>query len=397
MLLVVVAVGGLASVFGIWATRSVLDTERFTATFMSVADTPDVTDAVASTLVDQLVVVAADRRVVTDRVPPEVEPFVPLLVAAVRPAVEEQVSDMLQSDRAQVLLESAVSRSHRLAVNLLRDEALLTSGRLRVEGREVVLDVSGLLALSIAELQERGVIPSSTRLGVVADAVTAEQLRSAVETAFDLTVPDDFGTVVVLDADAVEQAGLVITSGRRALSVFERAVVLVVVATVLLAAAAVWLSTNRRRTGLHLGLIVAGIGVVSVVIGRRVLDAIPGLIDDPEARRAAASLATNLASGLVRISEVLVVIGVIVVAAGWLAGPGQAGTTLRSKIADAGGPKQFVVANRDPVRLVGAALAAVLIVWLDWSLPTAIVVLTIAALTLGAPLVFARQASTADP
>lgn len=397
LLLVLITIGGLASVFGVWAERSVLDTDRFTATFMSVASTPEVTDAIASTLVDQLVLVAADRRVVADRVPPEVEPFLPLLVAAVRPAVENQVSEMLLSGRSQALLDAAVSRTHRLTLEVLRNEGVLTTGPVRVEGREVVLDLSGLLALSIDELQDRGVMPEGERLGVIADAVTAEQLRTAVEAAFDLSVPDDFGTVVVFDAGAVEQAGLLLDSGRRALSLFERAVILLVVATILLAVAAVLLSTDRRRTGLHLGLVVAGVGVIAVVISRRLLDAIPGLIEDPEARRAAALLASNLASGLVRLSEVLVVVGVIVVAAGWLAGPGEAGTTLRSRLADAGGLKHFVVANRDGVRLAGGAAAAAAILWLGWSLPTIILALTLAAAAWSVPLVLARQLAPADP
>ncbi len=374
-----------------------LDTDRFTATFMSVTNTPEVTDAIASSLVDQVVLVAADRRVVADRVPPEVEPFLPLLVAAVRPAVEDQVAEMLQSDRSQALLDAAVSRTHRLTLEVLRSEGVLTTGPMRVEGSEVAIDLSGLLVLSIDELQDRGVIPEGNRLGVAADVVTAEQLQAAVEAAFDVSVPDDFGTVVVFDSGAVEQAGLLLDTGRRALSVFERAVTLVVVATILLTVAAVLLSTDRRRTGLHLGLVVAGIGVVAVVISRRLVAAIPGLVEDPEARRAAAHLVTNLGSGLVHLSEVIIVVGAIVVIAAWLAGPGETGTRLRSRLTEAGGPRQFVLTHRDGVRLAGGTTAAVAILWLDWSLPTLLLALALVAVTWSAPLVLDHRPTPADP
>jgi hypothetical protein len=392
LLVVLYAVGGLASVVGVWSSRTLLDTERFTATVVSTIDTPEVGDAIASSLVDQVLLVASERRVVADRVPDELEPFLPLLVAAVRPAVEDQVSEVLRSDHALDALAASVARAHGAVMAVLRSDDPFRLGPLRVDDERVVLDLSSLIVMSLDGLVERGVLPERFALDISPDSTTAVALRAALVDRLDVDVPDTFGTVVVFESEAVARAGAYVSTGRRALATYERAIAALVLTTVALAVAAVALSEHRRRTGVHLGLATAAVGVTTVLLARRALASVPALIDDPEARRAAVRLVASVSSGLVRISELLILLGVLVLVAGWLSGPSPVGRSLRGRIERAGGLREAVVTHPDAVRLAGVATIAAILLWLDWSALTASVSAAIAATVVVAPIVAASRA-----
>jgi hypothetical protein len=392
LLVVLYGVGGLASVVGLWSARTVLDTDRFTSVVVSIADTPDVGDAIASAVVDQVVIVAAERRIVADRVPEGLEPFLPLLVASVRPAVEDQVSELLQSDAAIDVLAASVSEAHRAVLAVLRSDEPFRLGPLRTESDAVVLDLSALIVMSLERLVERGIVPPHLALGLAPGSTTAVQLRSAIQERTGLDLPERFGTVVVFESDAVARAGAYVSTGRRALAAFERAVVALVITTAALAIGALALSNDRRRTGVLLGLTTVAVGVTTVLIARRAVASVPALIDDPEARRAAARLVTSLSSGLIRLSELLILAGVLVLAIGWLSGPSRIGHALRRRIEGSGGIRSAIAASADGVRLAGAAAVAVILLWWDWSILTAIASMAIAvAVVVGPPLAAADR------
>jgi hypothetical protein len=393
LLVVLYGVGGLASVIGVWSARTVLDTDRFTSTVVSVADTTEVGDALASALVDQIVLVAAERRTVADRVPEGLEPFLPLLVAAVQPAVEDQVSAMLRSDAALDALRASVSRAHHGVIGVLRSDDPLRLGPLRTQGDAVVLDLSALIVMSLDELVEREVLPPRLDLGLEAESTTAATLRASLESRVDLTLPQNFGTVVVFESDAVARAGVYVSTGRRALATFERAIVVLVATTIVLAIAALALSEHPRRTGAHLGLATVAVGVATVLIARRALASVPALIEDPEARRAAVRLVASLSSGLIRLSELLIVAGMVVLVVGWLSGPSRLGRLVRRRIDESGGLRSTIATYPDAVRLAGVASIAVILLWWDWSLATALASAAIALVVIVAPLIAAADGS----
>ena len=396
--MILYAVGAMASIVGIWSKRTILDTDRFTAVVVSVADTPEVSGALSSAIVDQVVLVAAERRVVADRIPDDLEPFVPLLVAAVRPAVEDQVAEMLRSDLALQALDTAVSRAHRGVIDVLRSDDPLTLGPLRTDGEAVVLDLSALIVRSIDTLVDRGVLPERLALGLTPGSTSAAALRQALS-ARGIDVPDTFGTVVVFESDTIATAGTYVSTARRALAVFERSVVVLVVTTMLLAGGSLLVSEHRWRTSAYLSLATITVGVATVLVARRALRAIPTLVEDPEARRAAASIAANVATGLVRLSELLILLGSAALLVGWLSGPGRAGTALRRRIDELGGIGPTLASNPDAVRVAGVAAILGLFLWWDWSILTVVAAAAIGLVVIVVPLVAStgEAPSTDDP
>ncbi|MGY6502153.1 MAG: hypothetical protein ACXIVQ_14815 [Acidimicrobiales bacterium] len=388
-LLVAFGLATMATVLAVWSARTMFDTDRFTAAVMRSAGEPEVTDAVAAALVDQVVTVAADRRVLADRIDPDLEPLLPLVGAAVRPAVEDEVSALLGSDRAQGLLEDAVRTAHASAVRVLRSEPLVGTGPVAVEGGEVRLDLSALLALTLERLADRGLVPELPTLPLD-DTIDAASLRAAVQEATGITLPDRYGTVVILESDALARAGTVVDTARQAVTTFERAVVLLVVVTLGLGAANIAISDDRRRAGLQMGLVVAAVGVTSVVSARHVASEIPGVVADPEARRAVATLVSGFSSGLVRLSEILVLVALVAIVVAWLAGPGTVPVAMRRRVGEAGGVVSVVAAEGDTVRLAGLAIAAALVLWLGASAATVLLAGVVVATAALAPLL-ARQ------
>ena len=93
---------GIASV-SVWATRTVFNDDRFSATVTDVVSDPAVISAASVFITDQVesAVVASG---VLDDVPPALRPVIAVLQGAVRGRVEEGVSAVLSSDAGQALL-----------------------------------------------------------------------------------------------------------------------------------------------------------------------------------------------------------------------------------------------------------------------------------------------------
>ena len=79
---VIGVIGVLASVIGVWAHRTVFDSEKVAEAVDQALLNPEVNDALATFLTDQLMDAVPLQDLVADRGPDELEPFVPVLVGA---------------------------------------------------------------------------------------------------------------------------------------------------------------------------------------------------------------------------------------------------------------------------------------------------------------------------
>ena len=375
------AVALLASTVAVWAERTVLDSDRFTAVVSDVLDDPAVIDPVAAELTDQLLTLIIDTGAVQSALGP-LAPATPILVGAVRGTIADRVGDLLRTDTAQDLLAGAVRRAHARTVALLRGDGLgFRVDALSIETGEVRLDLSGLL---IAALQGLGdLLPGDWQLPDIGSGV--DQLVAAVEDRFDVDLPDDFGTVVVYDSDALARAEVAVAQAQRGLVLIERAIALIVVATVLLAVGAIAVSPHRRRTIVQLGVAVAIAAALAVLVIGRVLDALPLVITDPDARQAAAVVVSSFSSGLIRLAQLLLVLGSVAAIAGWLTGPSGSAHAARVRIERAGGPARAFVAHRDGARVTAGVLALVVVWWWGWSWLTLVVAAAIVAVGIFGP------------
>ena len=126
-------------------------------------------------------------------------------------------------------------------------------------------------------------------------------------------LPDDFGQLVVYQSDRIAQAQASLEQAQRAVVFAKRATWVVIALTVVLLVAALLVAADRWRAAFMLGLGV----IVAMVITRgaveRVVAAAPDLAEKPAGRAAIDSIVGGAASGLMRLTAVLVLLGVVVV------------------------------------------------------------------------------------
>ena len=100
-------IGVLASVVGVWAHRTVFNSETVAEAVDQALLNPEVNEALATFLTDQLVDAVPLEDLIADRVPDELEPFTPVLVGGVRSVVHEGMTRVLEDGRAREALVAA--------------------------------------------------------------------------------------------------------------------------------------------------------------------------------------------------------------------------------------------------------------------------------------------------
>jgi hypothetical protein len=304
----------------VWATRTVLDTDRFTATTSDVTSDPAVISVVAERVTNN-VFEAINGAAVLDQVPPALKPAVPLLIGALRSRAQARVEQLLSSETGQDLIAAAVRRAHGAAMQLLEGDGLLSNDAFTVTNGTVTLDLRSVIYQVLVELQADGVIPASVTIPTPGDP------PERVAAVLGSRLPPDFGQVVVYQTQNASGDD-VLDSAQHALVTMKRAVVLFVVLGLALAAAAIVVAVDRRRAVFRVGLAVAIATLLLVVFVRRIAAAVPDAAASPGGKAVAGALADSLQSSLVRVLAVLGIVAILsaVVARWWDPLLRQAGT-----------------------------------------------------------------------
>jgi hypothetical protein len=318
---------------GIWAQRQALDTDEWVDTSSGLLENEPIRTAVGLYLVDRLYDSDEVEQRLETRLPPRLQPLAGPLAAGLEEVARRN---------APRVLGSAVALDAWRDANRAAHETLLRA----IDGADVPVELN-LEALL-------GQVAAGTRLP-----------PEAVE-----RLPADIAQLQIAPPDEIEKV-------RTAIDVF-RAIGWVLFGLALVAfAAAIFLAPDRRRTTLSVGvgLIVAGMAIL--VVRKLAGDWVVGaLADGPNAQGVADdawSIATSL---MVSVAEGGMLLGLIVVAGAWLAGPGRRATQARQAVTP-------VVAQRPAVARVALALLLLLLVlwgpvpWTQQVVP--LVLLTVAA------------------
>ena len=287
----------------VWATRTVLNTDKFTNTVDDVLSDPGVITVVSTRLTDEVFDALAGSQILQD-LPPPLKSAAALLGGALRSRVEGRVNEVLSSDKGQGILEGAVKRAHRSAMRLLEGDGLLSGSALTVANGTVTLDLKSVIREVLLRLQGDGVIPASVKIPAEGEP------PSALASAISAKLPPDFGQVVVYQTDDKNLDGT-LEQAQHALVVLKRAVVLFVVVALALGAAAVLVAADRRRALYRLGLGVTIVAVVLIVVVRRVTAAVPNAATTAGGRTVLAAVADAMRSSLVRTLLILTIIAVV--------------------------------------------------------------------------------------
>jgi hypothetical protein len=359
--LLVVLVCALAplSVLAIWLHDTVLDTDQYVATVAPLAHDPAVQEAIATRVTNSLVASTDLDARLADALPPKASFAAPAVANAIERVVHDIALRFVQSDQFATLWEQANRRAHTQVVAVLQGKGV---GNIETKNGQVVVHLGPAVDKVRAALEKVGID--------VFSGVEGERVNNQV---------------VLLDSDQLSKA-------QDAVDVFDKLAIALPILTIALFAIAVLLSGNRRRTILRTGMglaLAAALLLTLFNVGRSVyLDALGPDVN----HEAAANIYDQLLEFLRNSLRAVFVLGVIVAIGAWLAGPGQAATSIRDATLGLFGGRErtskappsaiaaFVSRYRNALRVVVAAIGLAILVVL--SHPGPLAVLTVAIVVL---------------
>ncbi len=323
----------IPALVGHWGHRTVIDAGRYIETVGPLGTSSEVQEAVATAVKDAVLERVDTEKQVDELLSglfpdrPVVQNLSAPIAAGINSAIGALIDRFVESDAFEKLWITLNTGLQRGLVAILSGE---TGGTVRLEGDQIVLDISSLLG----EVQQY----------LVDEGITA---------AASITIPDNDRTIVLAESPALAQIRFVYSLTSPLLEWFP-----VIIAA--LFALSIWLSRRRARTVVATGVVLVVSGVL-VWQGLNVaetafVDQLAGTVFAP----ASAIFWSTLFAYLVAGTKAVALLGVAVIVAGWLGGRTSSARVLRGHLTRGLGE----VSGRLPEGLQGSLAGS--ISWLRW-------------------------------
>jgi hypothetical protein len=293
------------AVVAFWGQRTLNDTQRYLDTVGPLVNSPEVQDAIATTVtnaIEQQVDIEAVldevfAGVITDR--PRLQKLVGPLSGAINGLIDREVREFVASDAFADIWVRVNTRAQQALVRLLKGEE---TGAVSLQGDQVVLDLSDVIDQVKQRLVARGL--------------------TIVE---NVPIPNVDRQIVLLEAPQLEQARTIYAFANPV----ARWLILVVAALYL---AAFLLSRRRPRLTVIIGLALVANALLlawSLSTGRQLfINELAGTVFGPASSVFYATLLAYLERGW----HVLGWLGLILVVVGWFTGSNASGTAVRDTV-----------------------------------------------------------------
>jgi len=354
ILVVLTCLSLVVTTVGVWAHRTVFDTDTFVSTVGPVIEQPQVTARLANYLTDQIVT-GLDLQQRASDVLTQIAPQAAFLAGPITNGIEGFVHDKIltfvRSDTFKNLWYGTLRTAHDAAVKVLEGH----SGEvLTIANGEVTLNFVPLVISILQQVQQaaQGLLGDRITLPDVTSNLTPQQLISALSTALGKPLPPDFGQVTVFKSDQLAAA-------QDAVDLFNKAIWAMVIVSLILIAATLLLSVNRRRTlvQLALGTIVAML--VARLAIRGISKGVVNSIASADGKGTARAALNDLFQSLRGFTRWLLVIALIVFIVAFLAGKREWLQAARGQAAKAfGAGKDLALSDRPAARWIEAHLEA---------------------------------------
>jgi hypothetical protein len=383
ILVVLAVLSFTAGVPGLWARRTLLDTDRYVAMVAPLAKEPPVQDYlsrnVTTAVFDALSVEDRLSTALGERAP-RIAFLAGPIANAVRGFVEDRVDRVVSSDVFARYWAEANRFVHAEVLAALRGEG----GTLTTEDGKVVLNLVPIVNQALQRISGlvSQLIGREVSLPKVTPQEVPEEVIPRLESALGVDLPDRFGTIVVYDGNEVAAA-------QRALNAIGRGLIAVVVAFLVFTIVAIWISPVKRRTVLQL----SGALLVVLVIERRLAIAAADRVVDqarPENRAAARAAVDAVLGTLLVYTGWLLAIAAVIVVVALVTGPYPWAVRLRRSVAGMGraaagtfregippSDAAWVAAHRNALLVAGATVGLLLLLVTDLSLLATVVVVVV--------------------
>jgi hypothetical protein len=241
-----------------WAHNVALNTNGFQRTVVPIGSDRAVTAAAGATITDQIFASLNPQQIVENALPPKASFLAGPITIGARGYIQDGVTKALQSSQFRALWRQATLFAHTQLLSVLNGN----SKAVTTTNGQVVLNLVPLFNAALQNLQGfiSGVLGKQVRLPTITSNELPGTACHNIATALGRPVPSTCGQIALFPAAKLTQA-------RRAVRIFNRVTVLLLILTPVAFAVALWLSRRRRRTLLQL---CAG-GVLGLVVVRRVV------------------------------------------------------------------------------------------------------------------------------
>ena len=315
------------------------------------------------------------QQIIANALPPKASFLAAPVTNAVKGYVQTAVTKVLSSSQFQALWTQAIRFAHTQVLAVLNGNS---SKAVTTTNGQVVLNLVPLLNSALQSMQ--GFISGVVGKPVTLPTVTASEVPSTackqISNALNRPLPANCGQIPLFPAKQLDNA-------RRAVRIFNGVTVLLLILTPVVAALALWLSRRRRRTLLQLS---AG-GLLGLVVIRRVVIWLESALENkgvPANKPARRAIFSHLFREYFSVSRWILVGLLLVFLIALVTGPYPWAVTLRAKVAHFGREGRnvlgaaygharddatvaWVLSHLDLLRILGVALAVVLLLALSVS------------------------------
>lgn len=345
-LLTIGVIIGFFACFAVWVNRQVLDTNNFVNTSGELLANEEVQAALSTYAVNELFRTVNVAQELRSGLPTQLQGLAGPASAGLRTLAERAVPKLLATAAVQEQWRRANRVAHAELIHILNG------------GSKTLSTKNGVVSLNLHEL----VTQLAAQLGVQEQLESARaklqssggaaKAREVAKEQLGVTLPSTTGQLVIMRSNQLKTAQDIVKAIRGL------AIVLPLVAIALFALA-IWLDKGRRRRTLRTtGWCFFGIGVL-LLLGRRVGgDAIVNSLVKVPANKPAAHEVWSIATGLLYATAIAMVLyGLVIVFAAWLAGPTRPAVGVRRALAP------WVREHEIPSYLFAEAILLLVVLW----------------------------------
>jgi hypothetical protein len=310
---------GVFAVLAVWANRQALNTDNWTSTSTQLLANQKVQSAVASYAVAQLFASGAPQAEIKSLLPAKLQPLAGPVTSGLQQLAEKVAPRVLASAQVQALWRQANRQAHATLLKIINGGGSLAS----TNGGVVTLNLHAIVDQVAAALGAEGAV-SAARSQLQSNAGAVQGAAGTL----GVSLPPSSGELVIMRSSQLK------TVQDIASDIKGLALVLPILSFVLFGLA-VWFARDRRRRALRLtGWCFVGVGLFVLLVrrlgGNEIVNA---LVKNPENRPAGHEVWTIGTSLLYHIAVALIVYGLVLVVAAWVAGGTRPAVWLRRELA----------------------------------------------------------------
>ena len=319
-LVVLAALITLVASLNVWVKRQALDTNNWTNASGKLLEDERIRSALSIYLVNQLYQNVNVSQELQQELPPAVKPLAPQIALGLQQVAVRAVDTILARPRVQQLWKQANRRAHKAFIALL-------------DGKHNVLQsTDGNVVLNLQPILQQ--LEQATGIG----------------SRLNAQLPPDAGKITLLKGSQLGTA----RKGVKVIRVLSYFLLFLVLA---LYALAMYLSRDRRKILLGAGVATLVVGLLVLVVRRYAGNyLVDQLTNNPDAKKAVTATWAIGTELLRNVGENIVVYGIVIIFAAWIAGPSRPATWVRRVSAP--------TVRDHPVVLYGAVTAVLIIVLL---------------------------------